>query len=508
MEELAPPFQPKEVYMSNNSTAQNNEQNRARYQNVGLVLGPAFFALMMLFDSSQTTLPVDAWRTAAIGIWMAIWWATEAVPVPVTAFIPLVTFEILGISSFKDSAVPFANPIIFLFMGAFFLAIAVERWNLHKRIALLILTKTGTNGSHLIAGFMVVAALLSMWMTNTSTTMMLLPIGLSVVQVMSENVDNLGEKQRKDFQAAMLLSLAYGATIGGLATLIGTPPNALLAAFLAENYGIQLDFVSWMAVGIPVSAIMLPLAWLTLTKFSFKVDIMANDSVKLHLARLRKELGPMSSAEKRVACIFILVVIAWMTRGILVSKFGLTGLSDAGIVMAAALLLFLLPSNSKDQYQLLSWHDANRVPWGVLILFGGGLSLAAAVSDSGLALWLGESLLPLTAFGVITLIIAATAMVIFLTEMTSNVATTATFLPVVAAIAFQAELSPLLLTVPITLAASCAFMLPVATPPNAIVFASGMLTIPQMIRSGLILNIIGMVLLSVVAVWWAPWILN
>jgi sodium-dependent dicarboxylate transporter 2/3/5 len=201
------------------------------------------------------------------------------------------------------------------------------------------------------------------------------------------------------------------------------------------------------------------------------------------------------------------VVIGWMTRGVLMSTFGFSGLSDAGIAMAAALLLFLIPSKSKEQYQLLTWHDANRVPWGVLILFGGGLSLAAAVSDSGLAHWLGESLLPLTAFGVIALIIAATAMVIFLTEMTSNVATTATFLPVVAAIALQANLSPLLLTVPITLAASCAFMLPVATPPNAIVFSSGMITIPQMIRSGLILNLVGMLLLSVVAIWWAPWIL-
>jgi solute carrier family 13 (sodium-dependent dicarboxylate transporter), member 2/3/5 len=494
--------------MTTNSLTQSSEQDRANYQNIGLVLGPAIFALMMLFDHSQNTMSLEAWRTAAIGIWMAIWWATEAVPVPVTAFIPLVTFELLGISNFKDTAIPFANPIIFLFMGAFFLAIAVERWNLHKRIALLILTRTGTNGSHLIAGFMLVAALLSMWMTNTSTTMMLLPIGLSVVQVISDNVDNLGDKQRRDFQAAMLLSLAYGATIGGLATLIGTPPNALLAAFLAENYDIHLDFVTWMAIGVPVSAIMLPVAWFTLTRLSFKVDIQANDSVKEHLTRLRSELGPMSSAEKRVAVIFALVVFAWMTRGILMETFGFSGLSDAGIVMAAALLLFLLPSKSKDQYQILSWHDANRVPWGVLILFGGGLSLAAAVSNSGLAQWLGESLMPLTAFGVIALIIAATAMVIFLTEMTSNVATTATFLPVVAAIAFQAELSPLLLTVPITLAASCAFMLPVATPPNAIVFASGMLTIPQMIRSGLILNLVGMVLLSLVAIWWAPWLLS
>ncbi len=494
--------------MTERSANQNNDYARPRYQDIGLVLGPAIFALMMVLDGFQTSMSTEAWRTAAVGLWMAVWWATEAIPVPVTAFIPLVAFDPLGVLSFKDSAVPFAHPIIFLFMGAFFLAIAVERWNLHKRIALLILTRTGTNGSHLIAGFMVVAALLSMWMTNTSTTMMLLPIGLSVVKVICENGDGIAEQQRKDFQAAMLLGLAYGATIGGLATLIGTPPNALLAAFLAENYQIKIDFVTWMAVGIPVSAVMLPCAWWVLTKFSFKVNIAANPEVQSHLVKLRSELGPMSTAEKRVAGIFILVVLAWILRRPVMQWFGIEGITDSGIVMAAALLLFLLPSNSKDQPQLLTWHDANRVPWGVLILFGGGLSLASAVSSSGLALWLGESLTPLTVIGIVALIVAATGMVIFLTEMTSNLATTATFLPVVAAIALQADLSPLLLTVPITLAASCAFMLPVATPPNAIVFASGMLTIPQMIRSGIILNLIGMVLLSMVAIWWAPWLLQ
>lgn len=492
----------------NLNPAQHQDHARARYQDIGLVLGPAVFTLMMLFDGAQTTMPIEAWRTAGIGLWMAIWWATEAVPVPVTAFVPLVSFSPLGIQSFQAAAVPFAHPIIFLFMGAFFLAIAVERWNLHKRVALLILTHTGTNGRHLIAGFMLVAALLSMWMTNTSTTMMLLPICLSVVKVIIDNVDDLSEQQSKDFQAAMLLALAYGATIGGLATLIGTPPNALLAAFLKENYDIEIDFVTWMAVGIPVSAVMLPLAWYTLTHFSFKVDVQANHKVHDHLLKLRTELGPMSIAEKRVAAVFIGVVIAWILRRPISAWLDISGLNDSLIVMAAALLLFLMPSNSKDQPQLLTWHDANRLPWGVLILFGGGLSLAAAVSDTGLANWLGESLTPLTMVGIVALIIAATAMVIFLTELTSNLATTATFLPVVAAIAMQSDLSPLLLTVPITLAASCAFMLPVATPPNAIVFASGVLTIPQMIRSGVVLNLIGMVLLSLVAIWWAPWILG
>lgn len=480
---------------------------RGRYQDVGLIAGPVLFVVMMLFDHSQQYMPTEAWRTAAVGLWMAVWWATEAIPVPVTAFVPLLAFSVLGIQDFKSSAAPYAHPIIFLFLGAFLLAIAVERWNLHKRIALLILTHTGTDGKRLIAGFMLVAAFLSMWMTNTSTTMMLMPICLSVAKVITDNVTDLSEKSRNHFQVAMLLGLAYGATIGGLSTLIGTPPNALLAAFLTENYGIEIDFVTWMKVGIPVSFVMLPLGWFVLTHGVFKVNIKGNDTVQTHLQNIRDDLGEMSSAEKRVAVIFVMVVLAWILRRPITAWFDIQGLTDSGIVMAAALVLFVMPSGSKDQYQLLTWHDSNRLPWGVLILFGGGLSLAAAVSNSGLAQWLGESLSPLTAIGIVALILAATGMVIFLTELTSNLATAATFLPVMGAIALQAELSPLVLTVPITLAASCAFMLPVATPPNAIVFASGMLTIPQMVRAGIILNIVGMGLLAIVAIWWAPWIL-
>ena len=479
---------------------------RARYQNVGLVLGPIFFVFMMLFDASQTSMPQEAWRVAAVGLWMATWWATEAIPVPVTAFLPIVTFPLLGISSISDTTSAYANPIIYLFLGAFILAIAVERWMLHKRIALYILSLTGTDGKHLIAGFMLVAALLSMWMTNTSTTMMLMPIALSVASVIASNNTDLTQTQIKSFQAAMLLGLAYAATIGGLATLVGTPPNALLAAFLTENYDIKITFASWMMVGVPVSLIMLPLAWYSLTHLSFKIDIPANEKVHDYLANLKNDLGSMSVAEKRVAIVFLGVVLLWILRRPINAWFGATGLSDAGIAMAAALLLFLLPSGNKDQPQIMVWENISRLPWGVLILFGGGLSLASAVSSTGLATFLGQSLTPLGGLGIFVLIVAATGLVIFLTELTSNVATAATFLPVMAAVAIQLGVSPLLLCVPITLAASCAFMLPVATPPNAIVFASGVLNIPQMVKAGVILNIIGMVLLTIVSIWLAPWV--
>lgn len=487
-------------------TTEINDNARARYQDVGLILGPLLFAIMMLFDASQTTMEPAAWRVAAVGIWMATWWATEAVPVPVTAFLPIVIFPFLSISSIGETTSHYANPIIYLFLGAFILALAVEKWMLHKRIALAILSVTGTDGKRLIGGFMIVAALLSMWMTNTSTTMMLMPIALSVAKVIADNNTHLSAKQTKGFQVAMLLGLAYAATIGGLATLVGTPPNALLAAFLNDNYDIQITFASWMLVGVPVMMIMLPLAWISLTRFTFNIDIPANPEVHNYLKTLREDLGVMSRAEKRVATVFILVVIFWILRRPISAWLGIDFLSDTGIVMAAALLLFLLPSGNAQQPQIMVWENVHRLPWGVLILFGGGLSLAAAVSSSGLATYLGSSLTPLGGLGIFVLVVAATGLVIFLTELTSNVATAATFLPVVAAVALELGVSPLLLCIPITLAASCAFMLPVATPPNAIVFASGVITIPQMVRAGAILNFIGMILLSIVSIWLAPWV--
>ncbi len=474
------------------------------HERVGLLLGPLVFLLFSFSGQQQAIMPETAWYTAGIGLWMAIWWATEAIPVPATAFIPLVTFGYFGIASFKDTATSFAHPIIFLFLGAFFLALAIERWNLHRRVALKILSFTGTDGKRLIAGFMLTAAFLSMWMTNTSTTMMLLPIGLSVAKVIVDSIDGLDDQQSRDFHMALLLGLAYGATIGGLSTLIGTPPNALLAAFLKDNYGIEIDFLQWMMVGVPVTLIMLPLGWYVLTHIAFKITLKGDARVAEYLRFEYKEMGTMSSAEKRVALIFLLVVVGWILRRPLASVFGLDGLSDSAIAMTGALLLFLVPASNIDNSKLITWHDSSRLPWGVLILFGGGLALASAVSKTGLAQWLGGTLEPLTAVSVVLLLVCATVLVIFLTELTSNLATTATFLPVISALSLSADISPLLLTVPVALAASCAFMLPVATPPNAIVFSSGHLTIPTMIRCGLILNLVGTILLSLVAIWLVP----
>lgn len=484
------------------------QQTLQTYQIVGRVLGPAVFLLMMVSGQWQEAMSADAWRVAAVGLWMAIWWATEAIPVPVTALLPLVIFDPLGISSIGDAAAPYANPTIYLYLGGFIMALTLERWNLHRRIALAIVSKTGTDGRRLIGGFMFVCAILSMWMTNTSTTMMLLPIVLSVAAVIRDNVPGLSDKTRDNFQIAMLLGLAYAASIGGLATLIGTPPNALLMGFMAENYGIEISFARWMLVGIPVSFAMLPIAWIGLTRILYPCDIPASAAVRNHLRELRTELGAMSIAEKRVGVVFFCLIMSWMFRGPVTDALDISGVSDTGIVIAAALVLFLLPSGDADNPRLMVWEDVGRLPWGVLVLFGGGLSLAAAVADSGLALWLGEQLAPLSGWGTAVLVVAAVAMVIFLTELTSNLATTATLLPVMGAIAIQAGVPPIVLTVPVTIAASCAFMLPVATPPNAIVFSTGAISIPQMVKAGVFLNIIGIVIVSIAALVLAPNLLS
>ena len=466
---------------------------------IGLWAGPLVFFLMLLTSGSQETMPREAWLVAGAGVWMATWWSTEAIPVAATAFIPLVSFPLLQVMPVKAVAQSYAHPTIFLFMGAFVLALAVEKWSLHRRIALTVLSKTGTDGRKLILGFMLAAALLSMWMTNTSTAMMLLPIAASVAAMVAEKSVGVSSADKRRFQVALLLALAYATTIGGMSTIIGTPPNVLLAGFVEETYGRQIAFFDWMLIGLPLALVLLPLGWLVLTRVAFRVDIPASPEAAEVIRDMRIEMGVMSAPERRVGLLFLMVVALWMSRKWLNTISGLEGLSDAGIVMAAALLLFVIPSEKGSASRLMDWEDVARLPWGVLILFGGGLALAAQVSGSGLAVWLGESLLPVANLGTLVLIVAAAGLVVFLTELTSNLATTATFLPVIAAIAAQSGIEPLVLCVPVTLAASCAFMLPVATPPNAIVFSSGVLTIPEMVRAGFFMNLVALLVLTLLA---------
>lgn len=458
---------------------------------------------MMLAGPPQG-LSDTGWMTASVGILMAVWWATEAVPIAVTALLPIVVFPLLGIATIQDTTAPYANKVIYLFLGGFIVAFAMQRWNLHKRIALTVLQHVGGDGRSLVGGFMLASAVISMWVMNTSTTMMLLPIAVSIIAVIHSTVDGLDDEGKDNFQYSLLLGVAYGATIGGMATLVGTAPNAMLAAFMQESYGTEIDFSSWMLVGLPLSIMMLPLAWLVLTRLAFKVDFQTSGEGKAALKKMKQDLGPITTPEKRVAIVFVMMALTWVLRPVLVTLPGLSALDDSGIAMAGGIALFLIPSGDKSDPLLLRWTYAEKLPWSVLILFGGGLTLAGAVSRTGLAEWLGGSLHAIGTLPLAAVVIIAAAMIIFLTELTSNIATTATFLPVVGAIAIESGFDPIVLTVPITFAASCAFMLPVATPPNAIVFGSGMLTIPKMVRAGMMLNIVGIFLVSLVALYLAP----
>ena len=488
-------------------TDQNLTNGRTLHQKIGLVLGPVL-AIAMLFSAAPDGLSDAGWTTAAIGVLMAVWWATEAVPIAITAMLPLVVFPLLGVATIQDTASPYANKVIYLFLGGFIVAFAMQRWNLHRRIALNVLQVVGGNGRSLVGGFMLASAVISMWVMNTSTTMMLLPIAVSIIGVIHKSVGSLTESDREDFQYSLLLGVAYGATIGGMATLVGTAPNAMLAAFMQETYGTQIDFASWMLVGLPLSAIMLPLAWIALTRVVFKVNFKTSDEGRAELRRMKEEMGHIKIPEIRVAIVFAIMALAWVLRPMLVKLPGLAALDDSGIAMAGAIALFLIPSGDKRDPLLLRWHYTQQLPWSVLILFGGGLTLAAAVARTGLAEWLGNNLQTVGMLPVAVVVIIAATMIIFLTELTSNIATSATFLPVVGAIAIEAGFDPIVLTVPVTFAASCAFMLPVATPPNAIVFGSGLLAIPKMARAGFALNIIGIFVVSLAALYLAPRFLN
>ncbi|MBT8089727.1 MAG: DASS family sodium-coupled anion symporter, partial [Gammaproteobacteria bacterium] len=421
---------------------------RSTHQAVGLFLGPAVALLMMLGDAPEG-LSDSGWKTASIGVLMAIWWATEAVPIAVTALLPLVCFPLLGIASIQDTAAPYANKVIYLFLGGFIVAFAMQRWNLHRRIALTVLQHVGGNGRSLVGGFMLASAVLSMWVMNTSTTMMLLPIAVSIIAVIHNTVDGLDDHARQDFQYSLLLGVAYGATIGGMATLVGTAPNAMFAAFMLETYGTEINFSSWMLVGLPLSAMMLPLAWLALTRWVFKVGFTTSGEGRAALSKMKSDMGRITVPETRVAIVFTLMALTWVLRPVLVEIPGLSALDDSGIAMAGAILLFLIPSGEKSDPLLLRWTYAERLPWSVLILFGGGLTLASAVSRTGLAEWLGGSLQTVGMLPLAMIVIISATMIIFLTELTSNIATTATFLPVVGAIAIESGFDPIVLAVPV-----------------------------------------------------------
>jgi len=462
-------------------------------QKLGLAGGLLACGLMLLLPAPPDLAPAG-WRVAAVGILMAVWWITEAIPISATALLPLVLFPVLGGGSIDEAAQPYANPLIFLFMGGFMIALAMQRWNLHRRIALSVVRAVGTRPPALVLGFMIASAFLSMWVSNTATAMMMMPIGLSIIRLTRSGEDAPGTNT---FAVVLMLGIAYACNIGGMGTIIGTPPNALLQGFLSETYGVDLSFARWMMLGIPFVLVGLPLAYWTLTHvvFSLRLDRIAGGRALID-EELTK-LGPVSPPEWMVAVVFSGVALLWITRPVL--EGWLPGLSDAGIAMGGALVLFALPVDLGNGQFVLDWETAAELPWGVLLLFGGGLSLASAVDRTGLATWIGTQFEALAAVPIVLLILAVSVTIVLLTELTSNTATTAAFLPIMASVAVGVGQNPHLLIVPAALAASCAFMLPVATPPNAIVYGSKVMTLPQMARAGVVLNAVFVVLITGVA---------
>ncbi|MGS2723466.1 SLC13 family permease [Porticoccus sp. GXU_MW_L64] len=462
---------------------------------VGFILGLALLLLTLLTPPPEG-MSHSAWVTAGVGLLMACWWATEAIPVPMTSLLPIVLFPMLGLINLKGATAPYAHPVIYLLMGGFIIATALQRWNLHRRLALTILRQVGNHPYAIIGGFMAISAFLSMWISNTATTIMMIPIALSMAAVLAG-----GDKKQDNFTICLILGIAYSASIGGLGTLVGTPPNAMVAAYMSETYNVEIGFLQWMLLGVPVVLVLVPLAWWLLTRVAFTFQVQPNDNVGNVVRDELAAMGKLSVPEKRTAMVFLCVALAWVIRPLLQKLPGLGGLSDVIIAVTGAIALFMVPSgcvHEKDS-RLLDWNTAAQIPWGVLLLFGGGLSLANMVSDSGLAQWLGDALAALTTFHMLILVFALVTLVIFLTELTSNTATTATLLPVMGSIAAVAGLDPMLLAAPMALAASCAFMLPVATAPNAIVFATDRVTIPQMARAGVWINIAGIVVISLLA---------
>ena len=466
---------------------------------LGLLLGPCLFILILLFPPPEA-MSVSAWRVVAVTVLMAIWWISEAIPIAATSLLPVALFPSLHVMTTTTTTAAYANHLVFLFLGGFLIAMAMQKWNLHRRIALYTIRAVGVNPSRIILGFMLATAFLSMWISNTATAMMMLPIALAVAgQFINDKTDDI-PATTSPFALALMLGIAYSASIGGVATLIGTPPNAILAGIVERIYQHRISFAAWMAFGLPLSMVMLTIAWIYLTRFAYPVKQQASNQVTDVIQQEIKQLGSMSRPEKLVAIIFAFVAMIWIGRGLFDITL-LKGVSDASIAMAGALLLFIIPvrfefTSIQQGEFLLDWATAAKLPWDILILFGGGFALAQGFSDSGLTEWIVTQMGILKNAPLVVLVLMITFVVIFLTEVTSNTATATLTLPVLGALALAVGVEPMSLMVPATVAASYAFMLPVATPPNAIVFSSRYVTIPQMARAGFFMNLIATLVIT------------
>ena len=465
-----------------------------------LISGPLLF-LAMQFFSPPAGMSESAYSLLSITLWMALWWVTESVPIAITALLPIILFPMTGAVDLQTTTASYGHKYIFLYMGGFMLAIAIEKWNLHKRIALNIIKIIGTNISKIILGFMVATAFLSMWISNTATAVMMLPIAMSIVAQLQDN-PNTEKNENLIFGKALMLSIAYSASIGGMATLIGTPPNLVFAGYVEETYGIEITFLQWFKFGVPIAIPLLVIAWLYLTKFAFKFKQKEFPGGKEEINRLLVLIGPMKREEKLVSSIFVLTAFCWITRSFILQEF-FPFIDDTIIAMTAGILLFVVPA-SDFKKRLITWEDAVKLPWGIILLFGGGMALAAGFQITGLASWLGAQMSVFQGLSLLLLVFVVITLVNFFTEFTSNLATTAMLLPILAPIAISLNINPYMLMVACTIAASCAFMMPVATPPNAVVFGSGYLRIPDMIKSGIWMNIISILFLTLMVYYFLP----
>ncbi len=475
-------------------------------QLIGLILGPLLFILTMLFVNPEGLTP-EAKAILASTIWIATWWITEAIPIPATSLLPIVLFPLTEGLDVGATTSAYGNDTIFLFMGGFMIALTMEKWNLHKRIALTIISVIGTNTERIILGFMVATGFLSMWISNTATAMMMVPIGLAIIYQVSEALkhdDSIDTSQENfGFGKALMLGIAYSASLGGIATLIGTPPNTLLAGAVNEIYGIEITFAEWMLFGVPVAWIFIFVAWFYLVKVAHPLKLKELPGGSAVIKEQKAELGKASYEEKIVFAIFLLAAFSWITRSFLLVEF-LPGLNDAMVGLIAALILFAIPSKNRRGDNLLDWSTAVKLPWGILLLFGGGLAIAAGFTQSGLSEWVGGQLIGLQGINVLIIVLVVAAFVLFLTEITSNTATASMMFPIMASLAVALGIHPYALMVTAAVTASCAFMLPVATPPNAVVFGSGYLKIIDMARAGFILNVFGIVFVGLAVYYFLP----
>lgn len=476
----------------------------SRAQIVGLILGPLLFVLTMVFFQPEG-LSFAGKAVLASTLWIATWWITEALPIPATSLLPLILIPVTGAMEGKDVASAYGNDIIFLFLGGFFIATAMEKWNLHKRIALFIIAVIGTGIQRILLGFMVATGFLSMWVSNTAAVMMMVPMGLAItVQVASVLKGKPEEKELPKFEKSLIFGIGYAGTIGGLGTLIGTPPNIILAGQLDELFGVSISFATWMLFAAPVVVLMLFFTWIYLGRFAFKTSIKELPGGKELIQNERHKLGRLAYEEKIVAYVFLFAALMWITKDLLWTGtlVNIPGISDGMIAVAAAILLFALPA--KREARILSWKDSRDIPWGVLLLFGGGLAIAAGFTQTGLSDWLGQQLTILDGFHLLVIISAATLMIMALTEITSNTATATMILPVVGALAVALNIHPFALMIPCAMAANCAFMLPVGTPPNAIIFGTGKLKIIEMVKSGFWVNVVATAIIILAVYYLVP----